>query len=122
MGTANASRPHLGVSLAARGYAIYARELHALHTVLTRFCALPSAPLCLSCTIELELSYMRLRDTKPAVVWEISPASGFSTLMLLHALHENGKEGAPGRLHSTPEQQQESSARCQPLRISLRAS
>ena len=71
----------------------------SVHTLLKRFCTLPSIR-CLSCTIEMELSYMRVRETKPSLVWEISPASGFSTLVLLHALLANEKEGHLGVLHS----------------------
>jgi hypothetical protein len=41
---------------------------------------------CQSCTVEMELSYLRLRATKPRVVWEISPMHGYTTLMILSAL------------------------------------
>ena len=40
---------------------------------------------------------MRLREFKPRVVWEISPAHGFSTLVILHALAANDNNAT---LHS----------------------
>ena len=87
---------HLGVHLARIGYQKYGAELRELHQVLHDFCAVPKTA-CLSCTVELELSYMRLRETNPSVVWEISPASGFMTLTILHALSANGNNAS---LHS----------------------
>mmetsp|Transcript_41703 Transcript_41703/g.109986 ORF Transcript_41703/g.109986 Transcript_41703/m.109986 type:complete len:293 (-) Transcript_41703:423-1301(-) len=87
--------PHLGVQLAQTGYPMYGAELKALHSTLNEFCK--QRVVCLSCTLELELSYMRLRELKPRVVWEISPADGFSTLVILHALAANGNNAS---LHS----------------------
>jgi hypothetical protein len=87
---------HLGLELARNGYAKYGPELRALHKTLHAFCE-PKGTLCLSCTLELELSYMRLRETKPRVIWEISPASGFSTQVILHALAANANNAT---LHS----------------------
>jgi predicted O-methyltransferase YrrM len=48
------------------------------------------------CDIEAEITYLRIRESKPAVVVEISPASGWSTSWILHALKDNGS----GVLHS----------------------
>lgn len=95
--------PHLGVQLAASGYPTFAAELLELHRLLRAFCKPPRAnawqrrPACLSCTLELELSYVRLRTTQPQLVWEISPKHGFSTLVILSALHRNNNSA---HLHS----------------------
>lgn len=94
--------PHLGVELAS-SYATYASEIQQLHQTLRDHCARPSVknhsqlPRCLSCTLELELSYMRLRRTRPRVVWEISPMHGFTTVMILSALARNNNSA---KLHS----------------------
>lgn len=92
--------PHLGVELARNGYSAYAEELRALHSTLASFCSTPEGgnpPRCMSCTLEIELSYLRLRMAKPRVVWEISPLHGFTTVMILSALHHNNNSA---RLHS----------------------
>ena len=113
---------HLGVKL-AQGYVTYADEIHTLHRSLRKHCSTPAKqpaavakkngnkadsggaggnrtgklPNCPSCTLEMELTYMRLRQTRPRVVWEISPMHGFSTLMILLALEKNNNSA---RLHS----------------------
>jgi len=46
--------------------------------------------------IEAEITYLRLRDSKPDTVVEISPCGGWSTTWILRALHDNGK----GHLYS----------------------
>lgn len=48
------------------------------------------------CDLEAEITYLRIRKYKPKVVVEISPASGWSTSWILHALKDNGE----GVLHS----------------------
>jgi predicted O-methyltransferase YrrM len=40
--------------------------------------------------LEAEITYLRIRQCKPASVVEISPASGWSTSWILHALKDNG--------------------------------
>ena len=84
---------HLGLSLATHGYAKYASELRDLHRMLTVFCKTRgwngASPQCLSCDAELELTYMRLREVRPQLVWEISAATGGSTIVILHALAKN---------------------------------
>lgn len=40
--------------------------------------------------LEMSISYLRLRATKPAVVWECAPADGWSSLFILQALKDNG--------------------------------
>lgn len=87
--------PHLGVQLARAGYSKYGAELKALHRTMNAYCVKPVK--CFSCTLEMELSYMRLRELKPRVVWEISPADGFSTVVILHALAANSNNAT---LHS----------------------
>lgn len=42
------------------------------------------------CDIESELTYLRIREYRPPVVIEFSPASGWSTSWILHALRDNG--------------------------------
>ena len=46
--------------------------------------------------MEAELSYLRLRDTRPGRVLEMSPNCGYSSFWLLSALRDNGV----GELHS----------------------
>lgn len=41
------------------------------------------------CDIEAEINYLLIRDVKPESVIEISPASGWSTSWILHALKDN---------------------------------
>lgn len=74
-------------------YATYAAELRTLHTLLAAFC---KGRGCASDDMELEISYMRLRESKPDMTWEISPHQGYSTIVLLSALKANGR----GRLVS----------------------
>jgi len=40
--------------------------------------------------MEAEITYLRIRESKPQSVVEISPASGWSTSWILHALKDNG--------------------------------
>ncbi|KAJ3342710.1 hypothetical protein HDU93_001282 [Gonapodya sp. JEL0774] len=47
------------------------------------------AHMCISDDIELEVGYLRIREAKPKVVWEISPADGFSTFWIISALKSN---------------------------------
>eukprot|EP00966_Prymnesium_polylepis_P064309 1491037-Prymnesium_polylepis.3 len=64
---------HGGVKL-ADAYGIYAEEIHELRKTLHVHCSRRSkdgmGPGCKSCTLEMELSYMRIRETKPKMVWE----------------------------------------------------
>jgi len=46
--------------------------------------------------LEMSMSYLRLRATKPDIVWECSPAHGYSSFWILSALKDNGM----GHLHS----------------------
>ncbi len=48
------------------------------------------------CDLEAEITYLRIREFRPKNVVEISPASGWSTSWILHALKDNGA----GTLHS----------------------
>ena len=92
--------PNLVLNLAA-SYSKFATELLDLHKLLRAHCQRPSKdgvkPRCLSCTLEVELSYMRLRETRPRIVWEISPMHGFTSLMILSALQKNNNSA---HLHS----------------------
>jgi predicted O-methyltransferase YrrM len=42
------------------------------------------------CDLEAEMTYLRIRAITPSTVVEISPASGWSTTWILHALKDNG--------------------------------
>lgn len=70
-----------------QGYSHYTDELEQLHTRLKEFCHEVS---CLSCTVDMEITYLRIRKTRPELVWEISPHSGFSSFVILQALNRNG--------------------------------
>ena len=48
------------------------------------------------CDMEAEITYLRIREYRPHKVVEISPASGWSTAWILHALKDNGV----GKLYS----------------------
>lgn len=78
-------------------YAKHAAQWLAVKDKLTQFCQQTSStgkrPSCLSDDLEMEMSYFRLRAFRPKLVWEISPADGFSTLMILSALADNGDGG-----------------------------
>jgi predicted O-methyltransferase YrrM len=51
--------------------------------------------------IEAELTYLWLRETRPATVVEIGTFHGWSTTWILTALRDNAKhDGVAGRLHS----------------------
>jgi hypothetical protein len=75
-------------------YAKFAEELHYIRARARDFCQSTSSQKvkskrCLSQDIEMEVSYLRLRNMKPKTVWEISPSQGFSTIWILHALKMN---------------------------------
>ncbi|KAK9867711.1 hypothetical protein WJX84_008077 [Apatococcus fuscideae] len=66
-------------------YAKYGRDL-----MKVKLRAGPCAAKGLSSDMELELAYLRIRDTKPSMVWEWSPNHGLSTIFILAALADNG--------------------------------
>lgn len=78
-------------------YAQHAEELRYIRARARDFCAsgggwLPgsrSSSRCFAQDIEMEVTYLRLRYLKPRVVWEISPAQGYSSVWILHALKVN---------------------------------
>lgn len=72
-----------------------AQEIKDLHATLKQFCSQPQCK-CMTSSLDIEVSYLRLRRFKPNVVWEISPSHGFSTTAILLALRANGR----GHLHS----------------------
>ena len=72
-------------------YERYGSELAAVHAELEQ---LPM--LTLSSYMELEITYMRIREAQPQLVFELGPHHGSSTVFLLHALRRNGH----GMLHS----------------------
>ena len=73
-------------------------ELKSLIATLKEFCGADnysgsgSLPLkCMMDDLEVELLYFTIRTYKPSVVWEISPAHGYSTTVILTALNMNGQ-------------------------------
>lgn len=77
-------------------YTTHATQWLAVKEKLRQFCQQTISgkrPSCLSDDLEMEVSYFRLRAFRPKLVWEISPADGFSTLMILSALADNGDGG-----------------------------
>ena len=94
-----------GLALAKTGYSspVYRREWLDLVVTLRDFCGpdnnsgFGDLPLkCMMDDLELELLYFSVREAKPEVVWEVSPAHGYSTTVILTALQNNNK----GRLYS----------------------
>ena len=69
-------------------YERYKHELRELHGVLRELCTRIA---CLSDDMEVEATYMRVREAQPDVLWEISPHAGYCTVVLLTALKRNGK-------------------------------
>ena len=93
-------RPHPGVQLATISYGTthIRKSLLKLIDELQNFCGASNdsgfSDLPLKCMIddlEIEMLYFSIRLLKPKVVWEISPAHGFSTTAILNALEENGE-------------------------------
>jgi len=70
-------------------YRKYKDELLTTLYAVKELCAQPETT-CLSNQIELEITYLRIRDMEPDVVWEISPNHGYSTFWILYALMHNG--------------------------------
>ncbi|KAK9827007.1 hypothetical protein WJX74_003503 [Apatococcus lobatus] len=66
-------------------YAKYGQDL-----MKVKLRAGPCAAKGLSSDMELELAYLRIRDTRPSMVWEWSPNHGLSTIFILAALADNG--------------------------------
>lgn len=69
-------------------YTDYVRELWELHGSLRELCTKIA---CLTDDMEIEATYMRVREAKPSIVWEVSPHFGYSTFVILTALKRNGK-------------------------------
>lgn len=67
-------------------YTVYKEDILRLYTVLKQWC---KDRHCLSDDIEIELTYLRIRASRPATVWEISPHQGFTTMVILQALIDN---------------------------------
>ncbi|KAI0565403.1 S-adenosyl-L-methionine-dependent methyltransferase [Gracilaria domingensis] len=76
----------------SKTYPRYATELLAVHQLADIYCQKPDIQ-CLSDDIEVEVTYMRIRETKPKVIWEISPSHGYSTLWIMEALKGNKNNG-----------------------------
>jgi hypothetical protein len=69
-------------------YGTYAADLASLRSTMASWCA--AGRDCLSDAVEVEMTYLRLRSARPAVVWEVSPHMGFTTVVILTALRDNG--------------------------------
>jgi hypothetical protein len=74
-------------------YEKYGRDLVKVRETIQKWSANHD---CLTDDIEIEISYLRIRASKPKVVWEVSPHTGCSTMVILSALIDNGG----GILHS----------------------
>jgi len=85
-------------------YQKYATDLVRVRQLAARFCAqatdqqkgTPHVHHCLTGDLESEVLYLRIRHFKPANVFEVSSALGYSTMWILAALEDNGH----GVLHS----------------------
>ena len=69
-------------------YRKYASELEAVIPLARTYCKKGRA--CLSDQLEVEMSYMRVREAQPHVLYEISPSYGYSTLWISQAMRRNG--------------------------------
>mmetsp|Transcript_20088 Transcript_20088/g.40971 ORF Transcript_20088/g.40971 Transcript_20088/m.40971 type:complete len:295 (+) Transcript_20088:97-981(+) len=83
------STPGIDATYFEELYQKYAKELKEILSEARAFCARPGV-WCLSDQLEIEMSYMRVREAKPALLFEISPSKGYSTFWLLNALERNG--------------------------------
>lgn len=82
-----------------RATALYREHADALRAVITRqraFLAARSDVVPQLDDVEAELTYLLLRDRRPATVMELGSLHGWSTTWILSALHDNGH----GHLHS----------------------
>mmetsp|Transcript_11908 Transcript_11908/g.16142 ORF Transcript_11908/g.16142 Transcript_11908/m.16142 type:complete len:346 (+) Transcript_11908:25-1062(+) len=71
-------------------YAKYSDELNHVRALGDAWCTNDTKIACISTFVEMEILYMRLRETQPKVVIEACPNSGWSTFWILHALKANG--------------------------------
>lgn len=71
-------------------YVKYEAELTRVRSEIENFCLSDIKPACISTYIEMEISYMRMREAKPRIIIEASPNHGFSTYWILKALMANG--------------------------------
>lgn len=67
-------------------YSKYSREILGVMKYLDEFCKNIS---CLSTNVEMEIMYMRVRERKPRIVFEMCTNAGNSAVWLLHALNQN---------------------------------
>lgn len=83
-------------------YDKYRDGLRNLRGMMKRFCrrakpsGFPHLGTCLTGTLEQEILYLRIRHLRPNYVLEASSATGYSTMVILQALGDNGR----GRLIS----------------------
>jgi len=77
-------------------YQQHKNELLFLRNKMERFCKRALAPqfnlfqTCNKGILEMELLYLRIRALKPDAVLELSSSTGYATLVILQALHDNG--------------------------------
>lgn len=87
------------LSLYGGAYEKFTADLVRLRKMMKDFCAEPVPDgwlhlgKCLTGTLESELLYLRIRLLGPSQVAEISSATGYSTLVILQALEDNGGKG-----------------------------
>ena len=80
-------------------YRKYGAELHPLRQPARALCSALRAKdptYCSTDDVEAELTYMRVREARPAHVLELAPRAGYSTFFLLSAVRANGV----GTVHS----------------------
>ena len=85
----------------ARLYRRYTHELKALQAPARALCSSLRAAdrsFCSTDDVEAELTYMRVREARPAHILELAPRAGYSTFFLLAALLAN--RPSPGLVHS----------------------
>lgn len=73
----------------SRRYDKWGADLERVRARVRSFCLAKAK--CYSEEVELELAYLRIRATRPRVVYEISPYYGYSSLWLLSAVKDNGE-------------------------------
>lgn len=73
-------------------YKRYGHELKSIHGKAKEYCSQDGIQ-CLSDTLEIELTYLRIRSLKPKTIWEISPSHGYSTLWICEAVAKNANNG-----------------------------
>eukprot|EP01041_Mallomonas_annulata_P014077 gene14077-29957_t len=87
---------HAPLKAYSHAYEQYEKGLKNLRTLIVKFCnspkpdGFPHQYKCQTSVLESEILYLRIRLLKPVNVLEFSSATGFSTMVILQALEDNG--------------------------------